>query len=337
MLPTEPGPGPSSAEPAASSIAVQPGEMIAGTQTKFEAYAESIPGTDLTFQMVPIPGGTFQMGSPATEAGRNEDEGPQCTVNVSPFWMGVHEVTWDAYDVWSYATDTAAGVEGLDGVTRPTPPYTDMTFGMGHDGYPAICMTQVAARAYCAWLTKTTGHVYRLPTEAEWEYACRAGTTTAYSFGDDPTMLDEYAWHAGNCDAGKGLVYQPVGGKKPNPWGLHDMHGNVMEWTLDAYGADFYAAEMAQPRVNPFHQPKRLFPRTARGGSFMDDAALLRSAARKSSRPAWKQQDPQIPKSKWYHTDALFLGFRVVRVVDPEATREQALHGIAPNLEPSVR
>jgi formylglycine-generating enzyme required for sulfatase activity len=183
-----------------------------------------------------------------------------------------------------------------------------MTFGMGKDGYPAICMTQLAAKMYCKWLSAKTGRLYRLPTEAEWEYACRAGTTTAYSFGDQPGQLDEYAWYFDNCDA-----YQKVGQKKPNPWGLHDMHGNVTEWVLDQYAPDGYAQLAARQETNPVLAPTAIYPRVVRGGSWLDDPEMLRSAARGKSDPEWKKQDPQIPRSVWYHTNADFVGFRVVR------------------------
>ena len=152
-------------------------------------------------------------------------------------------------------------------MTRPTPPYADMTFGFGRDGQPAICMTHHAAMEYCRWLSAKTGKIYRLPTEAEWEYACRAGTKTAYSWGDDPEKLDEYAWDVNNAEKP-----MPVGKKKPNPWGLYDMHGNVSEWCLDHYSADAYKTYPTEkPTLGPvspagcqgvsLHRPGRLVGR----------------------------------------------------------------------------
>lgn len=290
-----------------------------GGDTEAKPYKQAIPGTDVTFEMVPIPGGEFVMGSPENEAYRGDDEGPQVKVKIEQFWMGKHEVRWDEYDIWSYGLDIQrrklAGVAptpidvSADGVTKPTKPYTDMTFGMGHDGYPAICMTQLAAKTYCVWLSEKTGHYYRLPTEAEWEYACRAGTTTAYSFGDDASKLDDHGWHYDNGDES----YHKVGLKKPNPWGLYDMHGNVSEWVLDQYSPDFYKSLGAGKVSSPLNVTKTLYPRVVRGGSWDDDPDGLRSAARHFSDPDWKIQDPQVPKSIWYLTDALHVGFRVVR------------------------
>ncbi|MGC1274792.1 MAG: formylglycine-generating enzyme family protein [Planctomycetaceae bacterium] len=289
----------------------------------FKPYTQELSGTDISFEMVPIAGGEFAMGSPDDAEGHQPDEGPQHPVKISPFWMGKCEVTWEEYDIWSFNLDiqrrklTKAKATELDAVadavTRPTKPYVDMTFGMGHDGYPAISMTQLAAKMYCRWLSEKTGHYYRLPTEAEWEYACRAGTTTAYSFGDDPELLDEYGWNEDNSD----FQYQPVGQKKPNPWGLHDMHGNVAEWTLDAYDPGFYATFEGKTAVDPLNVPsiKNEYNRVVRGGSWDQSAEDLRSAARVASTPDWKQQDPQRPQSIWYLTDALHVGFRVVRPV----------------------
>ncbi len=292
----------------------------AATENQMKPYTEPIVGVDQGFDMIPIPSGTFTMGSPKDEAKRKDDEGPQVKVHIDPFWMGKYEVTWNEYDIWSFNLDiqrrkltkTAATATDKisDAVTRPTKPYTDMTFDMGHDGYPAICMTQLAAKMYCKWLSKKTGHYYRLPTEAEWEFACRAGTTTAYSFGDDPKKLTDYAWYYDNSDE----KYQKVGKKKPNPWGLYDMHGNVSEWCLDQYAPDAYKRLSGKGVVkNPLAVATKLYPRIVRGGSWDDDAEDLRSAVRHKSEPDWKVQDPQIPKSVWYHTDALHVGFRVVR------------------------
>ncbi|HYP06730.1 MAG TPA: formylglycine-generating enzyme family protein, partial [Bryobacteraceae bacterium] len=205
----------------------------------------------------------------------------------------------------------------VDAVSRPTRPYVEMSFGMGIEGYPAISMTQHAANKYAEWLSAKTGHFYRLPTEAEWEYACRAGTTTAYSFGDDTAKLADYGWYSKNSTEGK---YGKVGTKKPNPWGLHDMHGNVMEWTLDQYDPKGYAGLAGD---NPWNIATRPYPHAVRGGSWMDGAASLRCGARTASDPSWKQQDPQLPKSIWYHTDAQGLGFRLVRpVAVPQAEKK---------------
>jgi formylglycine-generating enzyme required for sulfatase activity len=307
---------------------------VASAQSpEMKAYTETISGTDITFDMVPIPGGKFLMGSAAGEAGRKPDEGPQIEVEIEPFWMGKHEVTWDAYETWSFNLDIQRrqliGIkptkfdELADAVTRPTKPYTDMTFGMGKDNFPAICMTQLAAKKYCEWLSAKTGHYYRLPTEAEWEYACRAGTKTAYSFGDDVEKLGDYAWHFDNSDG----AYHKVGQKKPNPWGLHDMHGNVAEHVLDRYEPDFYKLHAGKLVKSPYNPPNELENRAVKGGSWDDDPEALRSAARRGSHADWKVQDPQSPQSQWYYTDALFCGFRVIRPLREHTAEEKARFG----------
>ncbi len=312
--------------------------------SEMKAYSEPITHTDVVIDMVPIPGGTFVMGSPDSEVDRADDEEPQHKVQISPFWMGRTEITWDQYEIWGENIDIArrqifgstatANDKVADAITRPTPPYTDMSFGMGKQNNPAICMTQHAARMYCKWLSAKTGHYYRLPTEAEWEYACRAGTTTAYSFGDDAAQLDDYAWHAGNSDE----KYHEVGQKKPNPWGLYDMHGSVAEWTLDQFIPDGYKKLSGEIR-DPLVVPTQLFPRVVRGGGWDDEPRMLRSAAREGSSEEWKQQDPQIPQSIWYHTDAHGVGFRVVRplIVPSEEERIAKWDSTAPvQLDPVV-
>ncbi|MEZ6129638.1 MAG: formylglycine-generating enzyme family protein [Planctomycetaceae bacterium] len=315
---------------AQNAVAAPPvADDTAATEATMQPYVEVIADADVSIEMVPIPGGTFLMGSPDEEAERNADEGPVHKVQIDPFWMGKYEVTWNQYDVWGENIDIARrkifGSKGTprdpiaDAVTRPTPPYTDMSFGMGKGNNPAISMTQHAARTYCKWLSAKTGHYYRLPTEAEWEYACRAGTTTAYSFGDDPALLNDYAWYADNSDE----AYHEVGKKKPNPWGLYDIHGNAAEWTLDQYLPDGYASRTGVVR-NPLAIPSKLFPRVVRGGGWDDEAGMLRSAVREGSHEDWKQQDPQIPQSIWYHTDALGVGFRLVRPLHEPSDQEKA-------------
>jgi formylglycine-generating enzyme required for sulfatase activity len=249
--------------------------------------------------------------------------------------MGKTEVTWNEYELFQFPSlekgtnvptermerelwlampellpaNAQPGVNPYigkesDAVSRPTTPYVEMSFGMGKENFPAISMTHYAAVKYCKWITAKTGHFYRLATEAEWEYACRAGTTTKYSFGDDESKLGDYAWHFANA----GEKYQQVAKKKPNAWGLYDMHGNVAEWVLDAYVADY-----SKVGDVPYTPGAAEYPHVARGGSWDEDPEGLRSAARRASDASWKMRDPQLPKSKWYLTDAQFLGFRIVR------------------------
>ncbi len=296
------------------------------TASEMKPYTETIAGTDIKFDLVPVPGGEFVMGSPAGEAKRGEDEGPQHPVKIAPFWMGKYEVTWDEYDQFAFSLDLkkkkrenvdpttqSEAEKGADAVTRPTPPYADETFGHGREGHPVLCITHHAAMEYCRWLSIKTGKIYRLPTEAEWEYACRAGTKTAYFFGNDPKALGEYAWFAENSDD----LTHPVAQKKPNPWGLYDMYGNVAEWCLDQYQKDAYARfPVGAVTPSPVLLPNAdRFPHVARGGSWADAPARLRSAARRGSDKSWIKRDPQRPQSIWWLTDADFVGFRIVRPV----------------------
>ena len=288
-------------------------------------------GHENTFKMLPIKGGRFKRG------GTDDLETPVRDISVSSFFMGQHEVTWTEYETWQFDLDinkrTAESYTSNDAdkvadiVSRPTAPYVEMSFGMGKEKRPAICMTQLAAKMYCVWLSAKTGDFYRLPTEAEWEYACRAGSITEYSFGDDPTNLGEYAWYVDNANG----TYQEVGTKKPNAFGLYDMHGNVAEWVLDSYLPDFYANSsdtdpVSTPPLTPFDNPfeetekwpNKIYDRVVRGGSYSDNAEDLDASDRLLSTPMWKILDPQIPKSVWYHTNARMVGFRVVRATPPK-------------------
>lgn len=311
-------------------------KIVATAKEKAEAdmksYDAKVPKTGAAYSMVAIKSGEFVMGSPESEEGHADDEGPQVKVKLKPFWIGKYEVTWDEYEPFQLTAEGrnkdgsrkvwSPNDKPEDLISQPTPPYQPMDFGMGRNGFPAICMTQHAANKYCQWLSAQTGHFYRLPTEAEWEYAARAGSKTAYFFGDDAKDLGEYAWYFDNA---ANFQYSQIGKKKPNPWGLHDIYGNVCEWTLGQYGPDAYKALIAKGEPvdgNTWTPSTTPYPHTARGGTYDDDAEFLRSASRRPSEPAWKQQDPQLPKSIWYLTDATWLGFRIVRPLEIPTVEE---------------
>jgi thiamine biosynthesis lipoprotein ApbE len=247
-------------------------------------YRMTIPNSDVSFEMVPIPGGEFTMGTPATERGRGKDEGPQRKVKLAPFWMSKHEVTWDEYRLFMFSQLAKEDVnkdEVIDAVSRPTRPYVEMSFGMGINGFPAISMTQHAANKYAEWLSAKTGQFYRLPTEAEWEYACRAGTSTAYSFGDDPANLGDYAWYSANSN-GK---YQKVGTKKPNPGDFTTCTGTSWSgpWT-----------NMIPP-ATPVCQPKT--PGESRRSRTRTQSAVVPGTTMHCKHAAAREWDPTHPGS----------------------------------------
>jgi formylglycine-generating enzyme required for sulfatase activity len=293
-------------------------------------------------------------------------------LKVAPFWIGKCEVTWAEYRAFMAMYDAFKKMQlltisgraeageaaekawrlvqthawngkleeewGVDAVTSPTPLYdASFTYGAGEQSnQPAVTMTHFAARQYTKWLSGITGRDYRLPSEAEWEYAARAGTTTAFSFGDDPAKLEKYAWFEDNSE------YQthPVGTKEPNLWGLCDMHGNVAEWTLDEYRADAYSKLAALAGASDTDDNKvvdaksailwpsgaRPYPRVIRGGSWLDQAPACRSAARhKSEEDEWKLADPNIPLSPWWYTEeaATGVGMRIIRPLEPLSDEEK--------------
>ncbi|MFI5124023.1 MAG: formylglycine-generating enzyme family protein [Chitinophagales bacterium] len=285
----------------------------------FTVYEQKIPNSTISFTMVPIPAGSFLMGSPEKETGHKVDEGPVAKVFIDAFWMEEHEVTYDEYILFQ---DEERDPEPKpDGITRPSPPYVDFTLGMGKTGgFPANSMSQYGAVMYCKWLYQKTGIFYRLPTEAEWEYACRAGSATAYPFGNDVQQLGKYAWYEGNSEN----KYHAVKQLQPNAWGLYDMLGNVAEWTLDQYREDYYQL-IGNPAHNPLQQAENKYPLTLRGGHFKDEASALRSSDRIASDRKWNARDPQIPKSKWWNADAPFIGFRIVRPVKQPGAKEAEL------------
>ena len=220
----------------------------------------------------------------------------------------------------------------MDAVTGPTPPYGSPDQGWGRGGRPAVTMTHHAAMAYCEWLSDVTGRKYRLPTEAEWEYACRAGTTSPYFFEGDPTEFTARSWlnrilgakaqpladYARYATTSQGRTHLP-GAAKPNPRQLVHMLGNVKEFCLDWYDPQAYAVAAGDPEVLNPRGPASGKEHVIRGGSFKSDAADLRSAARDRTREEeWLLTDPQLPKSLWWYSDCNDVGFRVVREAEGE-------------------
>ena len=292
-------------------------------------YTVQLPGSDVTFEMLPIPGGTFKMGSPESDPHHQPSEMPQIEVTIEPYWMARTEVSWAEYKQYmalyqifkrfiSAKMRPVTAENQVDAITAPTELYEpSFTFEYGDDPQQAaVTMTQLGAKHYSHWISAITGQQYRLPSEAEWEYACRAGTTTLYSFGDDPALLGEYAWFKDNSDD---EGQHPVGLKKPNAWGLHDMHGNVAEWVLDKYSDDGFKRLAGKPNLTALDTvlwPDELWPRMVKGGSWESTAAGCRSAAKFGSDDSeWKSNDPNLPKSPWWFTDdpARGVGFRLIR------------------------
>jgi sulfatase modifying factor 1 len=283
-------------------------------------YEATIPGTSVTFWMEPIPGGKTTVGDFESEE--------TATVELAPYWIGRTEVTWAEYRLYMdlctvFEKFDDAGVRQVtddnrvDAVTAPSKLYdASFTFGSGDKpNLPAVSMTQFAAKQYTKWLSLLSGESYRLPSEAEWEHACRAGTATAYSFGDDPEAIDDYAWTDNNAD----YETKPVAKKKPNPWGLFDMHGNASEWVLDAYSETPYSElteEDGPGGEPPVAWPTKLFPRVLKGGSaFLSTDEATSAARRASDDDTWQDYDPNRPKSPWWfaNDDAQDVGFRIVR------------------------
>lgn len=312
-------------------------------------YTQKVESSDIEFEMIPIPGGEVVIGSPEDEANRSADEGPQFTVEVPPFWMGKTEVTWAEYKTFMKCYEvfkrlSRQGVRKVtdmnqsDALTVPTPLYEPShTFEHGdHPKQPAVTMTQYAAKQYTKWLSGITLQQYRLPSEMEWEYAARASSKSAYSFGDDPEKLHEYTAFADNSPDGA----PKVGGKKPNAFGLHDMHGSVWEWTIDQYSADGYQDRGGKklPLNEAIAWPGTPDMRCVRGGGWQDSADRLRSAARMGSADEdWKDSDPNVPLSPWWYTTdpARMVGMRLVRSLESKPTAEISRYWDIDN--PSIR
>lgn len=312
---------PSSGTESDEPVFVEPCDL-----TEFADFTETIPGTRVSLSMKAVPGGEFIIGSPESEYGRKEDESPQRRVIISPFFMGEIEVTWDQY--WAFYAETMS--EGrtdpaiifehnsrtdIDAVSGPTPPFgcPDQSWGMADR--PAITMTHYAASTFCQWLSMKTGKKYRLPTEAEWEYAARGGTDGPFFFPGtvkqysrkDTTTINAYVTYAKNSWSRT----QKPSRVRANPFGLKNMLGNVMEYCSDWYASDAYS-HLEDGQTDPTG-PESGNEHVVRGGLYSSEAPDLRCAARSCTKnDEWLRTDPQNPKSIWWYSDVKGIGFRVV-------------------------
>lgn len=285
---------------------------ILGEENQNRNYKCVIPGTQIEFEMVYIPGGEFYMGSPENEFGRQDDERPIHKVKIDPFYIGKTEVTWDEYEHYAFENLIVSDPKEIVSITRPSASYEPYDHGWGRGKMPAMGISWHSAKKYCEWLSLKTGDFYRLPTEAEWEYACRAGSSTAYSFGNDTKDIEEYVWF----DKNSGGRTNKVGLKRPNAFGLYDMHGNVWEFCLDYYDPNYYKTLKDEITINPKAPENGKVP-VIRGGSWNDPPSELRCANRKYVPSEWWERDPMLPRGIWWLVDGQYVGLRVVRPINP--------------------
>ena len=302
------------------------------------SYTEQIPGTNVRVAMVPVPGGRLAVMPDFSTRRRVNHSDPKSVPNhvvgaskpshfvtIAPFWIGKYEVTWGEFEPYSglypifrefddHNFRTWNQLAGADAVTVPTELYAPDYHFFGKSKLPVAGVTQFSARQYTKWLSRLTERQYRLPAEAEWEYACRGGTTTQFSWGDDFSQVAEYAVA---FSAGRHRP-EEAGTLRPNPWGLYNMHGNVAEWVLDAYSSEGIPKSSGGELVDLVRWPKAIHPRVARGGWWQTDAHGCRTVARMGSTTTWSESDPGDPVSPWWHCDvpAQGLGFRIVRSLD---------------------
>lgn len=313
----------------------------------FGNFTERIPGSGVSFNMIAVPGGKFHMGSPDGEPFRRDDEGPVREVVLSPFFMGEIEVSWNEYMAF-YIQTSAEGrstdTEGLrskgktDAISGATPPYGQPDQGWGMGERPAISFSFHAAETYCKWLSIVTGKNYRLPTEAEWEYACRSGSDEPYFFGGEPEKYEKKGLRARISDNDTSVINTYVIyrenslGKthlpdrvRANSFGLKNMSGNVAEFCSDWYSPGAYSLYPEGPVINP-RGPAEGAEHVIRGGSYLSTAGFVRSAARDHTRTsAWLKTDPQMPKSIWWYSDCFYVGFRVVCQYDEKTGNKPAM------------
>ncbi len=270
-------PGPKPTTSPAAKPASQPMKPVVAVPNAagVTVQEEKIAGTLVKFKMVKVPAGKVMLPNP-------KDAGALHEVAVKSFWIGQKEVAWDEFDVFMFKLDLS-DEEGakIDGKTRPSLPYGAPDRGFGHEGFPAISLSRHSAEMYCAWLSKKTGKKYRLPTEAEWEYAALAGNAPVKMSLDE---LKKVGWIKENAEE----KTHSVGAKAPNAWGLYDTLGNAGEWVTGYDGEG-----------------------VLKGGSFAAPAEKVNNAWRAKQEISW--HDPNKPKSKWWLADGPFAGFRIVR------------------------
>lgn len=316
-------------------------------------YTSKIPGTDIKFEMVPVPGGAYRLRP------KDDPENPSyplpIDVKIEPFWMGRYEVTWAEYDEFTGILEAFKAFErsGQRKVTsenqagsvtvpcvlyEPSLYYPQTADKKDWPSHPAAGMTQYAARQYTKWLSKLSGDFYRLPSDVEWEYACRAGSSTSYSFGEETDQLGDYAWYRENSEDDT----HPIGLKKSNDWGLHDMHGNVSEWVLDQFSEQHVGLRMAvSAGLPPIHWPTRPHERTVRGGSWNSWPTDCRTVSRFGSTVDWQEWDPQLPRDPhWLASDVQRqIGFRIARplVAPPDSLQGKYWDANVRKLRDAVR
>ena len=265
------------AEPEITAIAVAKRKAAAQRKAEVKLIVQRMKSTGIMDGMIfkRIPAGSFRMGNDDYD-----NEKPVHQVHISAFEMSAHEVTVGQFAI--FVADSGYVGEGDWDKSR-----------LGDDeSHPVVNVSYDDAQAFIRWLNEKAGGNYRLPTEAEWEYAARAGTTTQYSWGDSASQAGEYAWYGDNT----GYNTHAVGGKQPNPWGLYDMHGNVWERVSDWYGENYYKNSPARDPQGPGSGRDRVY----RGGDWSAGAAILRSAYRSYYSPGLRINS---------------LGFRLVRTL----------------------
>jgi formylglycine-generating enzyme required for sulfatase activity len=256
--------------PAAKALAAKPateaGKAGAGAPARKAVERFRDCDSDTCPWLVTIPAGSFMMGSPETELDRSEDEGPLHRVKLKSFAAGVYEVTFEQFD----ACVAAKGCKSAPDDNR-----------WGRGKRPVINVSHDDALQFIAWLSHRTGKRYRLPSEAEWEYMARAGTTTPFTYGTklDPSQANyaaNFTYNGSMKGQGRDQTL-PVGSLAPNAWGLHDVHGNVLEWVMDCAHDNYKGAPSdGKPWVTDCAEPRRML----RGGSWYDNPVYSRSAFR---------------------------------------------------------